>query len=333
MPTPNDILQLPCPEDVIQTGTTFVTRSLVHPGGQQVNLAFDYLRRRVVDKAVELAFRRLLMEEDIPHQLIDSVTFSQPDTYDVAFGGRRCVLAGMSISHREEINQIQNDLGILAEGKVYLPESRRSGIHRDVDLYIFAFLTGLVTRSRQALQKALNASQPVHLIFPMPEGWATPAQWDSLGELALKGDVSAPVHITLSGQDRHQGYVQFMVEIPSRERIEVEQDFNTLNVLQASVLPDGPIGVSSPRLQETVLVSPYQWGNVWVYGMRIYLMGYISQGDFYRQAETLPAGSRVTGEPNLDEEVLSIPVSALKPMGDLFIRAENWAQQQKSSSV
>jgi hypothetical protein len=309
-----------------------VTRLLVHPGGQQLDRSFDSLRRIVVDKAVELAFRRLLMEEDIPHQLIDSVTFSQPDTYDIAFGGRRCLLAGMSISHREEINQIHNDLGVLAEGRVYLRESQRSGAYRDVDLYIFAFLTGLVTRSRQALQKALNASQPVHLIFPMPEEWATPAQWNSLGELALKGDITTPVRVTLSGQDRHRGYEQFTVEVPSRERVRVGQDFNTVNVLQAAVLPDGPIGVSSPRFQETVLVSPYQWGNVWVYGMRIFLMGYISLGDFYRQAETLSAGSRVIGHPSLDEEALAIPVSALKPMEDLFIRAENWAGQQKSSS-
>ena len=102
MQTPDDIIQLPCSEDLIRAGTAFVTRSLVHPGGQQVNPAFDHLRRKVVDKAIELAFRRLLMEEDIPHQLIDSVTFSQPDTFDIALGGRRCVLAGMSISHKEE---------------------------------------------------------------------------------------------------------------------------------------------------------------------------------------------------------------------------------------
>lgn len=332
MPTPDDILQLPCSDDLIQAGTAFVTRLLVHPGGRQIDSAFDPLRRRVVDKAVELAFRRLLMEEDIPHQSIESATFSQPDAFDVALGGRRCVLIGMSISHKEEINRVHNDLGALAEGRVYLRESQRFGVYRDVDLYIFAFLTGLVTRSRQAMQKALNASQPVHLIFPMPGEWAIPTQWDSLGNLALKGDITTPVRITLSGQDRHQGYVQFMLEIPSRERIVVEQDFNTVNVLQASVLPDGPVGVSSPRLQETVLVSPYQWGNVWVYGLRIFLMGYISQGDFYRQAETLPAGSRVIGDSSLDEEVLSIPVGALKPMEDLFIRAENWAQHQKISS-
>jgi hypothetical protein len=332
MPTPDDIIQLPCSEDLIQAGTAYVTRSLVEPGGRPANPDFDHLRAGVVDKAVELAFRRLVTEEDIPHQLIESVIFSQPDTFDVAFGGRRCVLSGMVICRREEINRVHNDLDSLVKGMVYLRESRRSGATRDVDLYIFAFLTGLVTRSRQELQKALNASQPVHLIFPMTDDWAAPPQWDSLGTLTLKGDITAPVSMTLTGQDRHRGYLQSNVEVPSRERVQVEQDFNTLNVLQTAMLPDGPVGVHSPRLNETLLVSPYQWGNVWVYGMRIFLVGYISQGDFYRQAESLPPGSRVPGDPSLDEEVSSIPASALKPMEDLFVRAENWAQQSKSSS-
>jgi hypothetical protein len=293
--------------------------------------AFDHLRAEVVDKAVELAFRRLLLAENIPHDLIESIVFSQADSLDVAFGGRRCIVSGTLICQREEVNRIHKDPSALLKGNVCLREARRSGAHRDVDLYIFAFLTGLITRSRQDLQKALNASQPFHRIFPMPEAWGTPAQWESLGPLALKGDIAAPIVVTLSGQDRHRGFIQSAVDLPSRERIQVEGDFYTLNVLGVSQLPDGPVGISSPSLGETVLVSPYQWGNVWVYGMRIYFMGYTSQGDFNRQAEEVPAARRMTSDPCLDEDVIAIPAKGLKPMKDLFVRAENWAQQAKSS--
>jgi len=331
MPTQDDIIQLPCADDLIQAGTANVTHSLVHPGGRSIDPAFDFLRAEVVDSAVELAFRRLLAREDVPHDLIESLAFSQPDRCDVAFGGRRCVVSGTLLCRREEINHIHKNPGALLDGDVFLREARRSGAHRDVDLYIFAFLTGLVTRSRQDLKKALNASQPSCLVFPMPEAWGIPSQWQALGPLAFKADVTTPVTLTLSGQDRHRAFLQSVFELPSRQRIELGEDFHTLNVLAASELPDGPVGVFSPRLDETILVSPYQWGNVWVYGMRVFLVGYISQGDFNRQAEDVPAGRRVASDPCLDEDVISIPASALKPLKDLFIRAENWAQQSKSS--
>jgi hypothetical protein len=332
MLTQDDIIQQPCPEDLMQAGTAHIIHSLVHPGGRSIDPAFDFLRAEVVDSAVELAFRRLLTQENVPHDLIESLAFSEPDRYDVAFGGRRCVVFGTLICQREEISRIHKNPGTLVKGDVFLREARRSGAHRDVDLYIFATLTGLVTRSRQDLQKALNASQPSCLVFPMPGTWGTPSQWEPLGPLALKADISAPVSLTLSGQDRQRAFLQSTVELPSRQRIQVEEGFHTLNALAVSALPDGPVGVSSPWLRETLLVSPYQWGNVWVYGMRIFLMGYISQGDFNRQAGNVPASRGVTSDPCLEEGAIPIPANSLKPLKDLFIRAENWAQQAKGST-
>jgi len=328
----DDMIQRPCSDDFIRAGIADVTHSLVHPGGRSIEPAFDFLRAEVVDSAVELAFRRLLVEENVPHDLIESLVFSQPDRCDVAFGGRRCIVSGRLIGQREEINRVHKNAGILTKGNVYLREARRSGAHRDVDLYIFAARTGLVTRSRQDLQKALNASQPSHLLFPMPETWSTPLQWEVLGPLVLKGDITTPVTLTLSGQDRHRAFLQSIIELPSRQRVKLTEDFHTLNTLMVSTLPDGPVGVFSPTLNQTLLVSPYQWGNVWVYGMQIFFMGYISQGDFNRRADGLPAERRGTSESCLDKDVISIHASELKPLKDLFVRAENWAQQSKTST-
>ncbi|MGD8455640.1 MAG: hypothetical protein PVF83_04580 [Anaerolineales bacterium] len=330
MLNPEDIIQLSCSKDLIQAGAAQVTHSLVHPSSHSIDPAFDSLRAEVVDTAVELSFRRLLAEEKIPHDLIESLAFSQPDHSEVAFGGRRCIISGTLICQREEINRIHKNPGALAKGNIFLRETRRSSAHRDVDLYIFAFLTGLITRGRQDLQKALNASQPAHLLFPMPEAWGTPGKWEDLGPIALKGDITSPVSLTLSGQDQHRGFVQTAVELPSRQRIQVMEDFHTLNVVTVSTLPDGPVGIFSPKLKETLIVSPYKWGNVWVYGMRIFLMGYISQGDFNRQVEGMPDKLHAASDPCLDEDVIAIPASGLKPLKDLFVRAENWAQQSKS---
>ncbi len=329
MAVKEDFIQQTCSQDLIQAGINSVTRSLVQPGGRQVSREFESIRLGVVDKAVELAFRRLLVDEDIPHELVESASFSQPDTFDVSFGGRRCAVFGQLVSKRRDINKLHIKLGRLENEKVYIRESSRPSSLRDVDIYVFAVLTGLVTRGRQELQKAVTASQPVHLIYPMPEFWSAPEQWESLGQLALKGDISKPLSVTLYGQDKRRGIVQETVELLSRERVQVGQDFHTLNLLHVSVLPDGPVGVHSPKLGETLLAAPYQWGNVWVYGIRITLVGYISQGDFNRKAEKLGTGSRVLGSPGLEEGALAVPIAELKPMKDLFIRAENWARGKK----
>ncbi|TES90465.1 MAG: hypothetical protein E3J88_04060 [Anaerolineales bacterium] len=327
MAASKDFIQLPCSQDLIQAGTASVIRSLVQPGGRQADTRFDRLRYEVVDKAIDLAFRRLLTDEEVPHQLVEPISFSQPDTFDVAFGGRRCVFFGMLVSQREEISKFHSDLGYLAKEKVYIRESQRPSAYRDVDVYIFAFLTGLVTRSQQELLKAVAASEPVCLLFPMPDEWTAPDEWASLGPLALKGDISEPLPVTLYGQDGKRGYLQETMKLPSRERIQLEAKFNTLSVIEPARLPEGPVGVYSPRLQETLLVYPFQWGNVWVYGMCITLVGYISQGDFNRQADRLPAGNRVVGNPRLEEEAFSLSINDLKSIKDLFSRAEKWAKK------
>ena len=332
MSTKQDFIQLTCSQDLIQAGIIYVTRSLVQPGGRGVSRELEGFRLGVVDKAIELAFRRLLVDEHIPHQLVEPVSFSQPDTFDLSFGGRRCAVFGQLVSKRGDINKLHKDPGRLEKEKVYIRESARPSSLRDVDIYVFAVLTGLVTRGRQELQKAVTASQPVHLVYPMPEKWSAPAQWEYLGQLALKGDISEPLSVTLYGQDKRRGFVQETVELPSRERVQVEGDFHTLNLLHVSALPDGPLGVHSPTLGETHLASPYQWGNVWVYGIRITLVGYISQGDFNRKAEKLGVGSRVLGIPRLEEGALAAPVAELKPMKDLFVRAENWARGRKTAN-
>jgi hypothetical protein len=63
--------------------------------------------------------------------------------------------------------------------------------------------------------------------------------------------------------------------------------------------------------------------------MEIVLLGYLSRGEFRRKAAHLPAGSRVFGLPRTEQDCKSLPVSQLRPLPDLFIRANNWAGQQK----
>ena len=64
-----------------------------------------------------------------------------------------------------------------------------------------------------------------------------------------------------------------MLEPQKRKVLHV--DFFTLNYLHTPNLPDQVLGIHSPNLQQTYLIEPIQWGNIWVYGMRIVFTGFI----------------------------------------------------------
>jgi hypothetical protein len=322
----DEFIQIPCTQDMIQAGTAYVTRRMVQQAGPAPDTRYDYLRQGVADKIVDLAFRRLLSEQKIPHQFAEPASYAHPDEYEIAFGGRRSVVFGQLVCQREEIKKVHRDPNLFSNSQVFLPDSTRPTAYRDVDLYIFGFITGLVTRNVDDLQRALNSGHPIHLVYPMPQQWAVPEVWGDLGQLVLKGDIFSPITVTLYGLDGHRGVLHRSVSLPSQERIEAGEGFYTLGAVSLSALPDGPVGVYSPRLDEINLIAPHQWGNLWVYGIKIYLVGYLSQGDFYRKAEKLPAGNRPLGNPHLRETGLAVRMSELRPLGDLFVRAENWVR-------
>lgn len=329
MTTCDDFLSIECSPDLIQAGTASVSRALVKSVEFASESKFDRLRQGVVNRAVELAFRRYLGEKQIPHQLVEPASFSGADAMDVSFGGRRAVVFGQLVSQRGTIRQVQKAPELLTRSAAYLPGENPPGGYQDADLYIFAALTGLVTRSHEEIQKALVAGQPLWMVHPMPAEWARPEGWGPLGELLVKGDISEAIELTLHGLEEGRGYVSRRVTLAPRERVSAGDGFYALNALHTESLPDGPVGVHSPGLGETLLVSSYQWGNIWVYGIRMYFLGYISQGDYNRQAKKLPAGKLETFDRCGERELVGVPVGALRPLSDLFSRAASWARQQE----
>jgi hypothetical protein len=110
------------------------------------------------------------------------------------------------------------------------------------------------------------------------------------------------------------------------ERIQLTQDYYALSYLHSSEPPDGRIGVHSPNLGETYLVEAGEWGNIWVYGLEIVLAGYIRWGDFRRQAQRPPVGSRDSQQPRTDVDQMAVQIADLRPMADLIVRGKNWAR-------
>jgi hypothetical protein len=145
----------------------------------------------------------------------------------------------------------------------------------------------------------------------------------------LKTDISSPVTLTLHGQDGRRRYRAQQVKLAGRERTKIKSGFFSIGALQINRVPKGPIGIHNPISGETLLAAPYQWGNVWVYGIRIVFAGYIRRGDFYQQAERANQAEALVSNPCLkDESLLALPVSELKPLKGLFQKAEAWAYRK-----
>ena len=325
----NSLIQMDYTPDLAEAGVHEVTRALAFPARYPHLDSFDQMRQRVADNIVSLAFRRYLVQQDIPHQTVESASFTEPDQFDISFGGRRCVLFAQMICQRDLIQQVHQTPEHLLQGEVYLPEGGMAAAYRDVDIYLFVYLTALITHSRDEADQAQLANQPLYIIHQMPSDWSMPKKWQPLGELAFKADVSENIWIELHGQDYRQAYQSQNLVLPPRKRMVENSSFHTLGAVHTDLIPSGPVGFFSSALNETYLISPHQWGNIWVYGLRLYLAGYATQAEFNRLASRVEGAEVVQVNPYAQTgSFMSIPVTALKPAADLFVRARNWDRQQ-----
>ena len=115
-----------------------------------------------------------------------------------------------------------------------------------------------------------------------------------------------------------------VIEIPPRTRVKIEANFHSLAYVHIKSLPNARIGIHSPALQETVVISPMDWGNIWVYGLNILLAGYLTREEFNRAARAILPGTRVFQYDRTRTKNLAVNVSELKPLADLFERVREW---------
>jgi len=324
MVTSSDFITLPYSDDLTRGGIAYASKSLHYTYNRMGSSAIPRLRRIVAGVAVELAFRRYLAQEEIPHDNLGRTPFTDPDRYDIAIGGRRCDIKSFILKRKKRIRLIREEPERLLQAEALVPvDQSKSTPLRDTDLYIFAFLTALLTPNQDTLQKAIAAQQPIHLIYPFAKKW-TQRDQTPLGKLVLKSAASQTLRVKLVGQGQDQAAISEEVTLQPGKRIKVQRRFHALSHLYAHGLPDGLIGVHSPLLDETTVIKPIEWGNIWVYGMEIIFTGYITRGEFRQQASTIPAGNRVFQYPRTSTDNLSIPVKNLKPLAQLLAQAKDW---------
>jgi hypothetical protein len=165
---------------------------------------------------------------------------------------------------------------------------------------------------------------PSYFINVVPADWVRPRSWIRLGPLALKSEADEPLTVEIGGQDAGREFLTSSLVLPPRTRSVVDADFYSLAYLHVKSRPRARLGVFSASRDETYLVRPAEWSNIWVYGMDIYLTGWISRSDYRQRASLIPEGSHVYQFDHTHAKNLAVPVSDLKPLSDLFERVRAW---------
>jgi len=324
----SDFLHLPYTRDLTEGGIAYALHSLPYIYNRIGGSPYDHLRRVVAGAAVEIAFRRYLSEQNIPFDVKGASPFTEHDRYDVSLGGRRCEIKSFLISQRDQISEMKRNPQILLKAPALVDSDQHAGDgHSQHDLYLFAFLPGLIAAIQNDLQKVIEAQQPHYLVHVMPEAWNRPSQWNPLGRLVVKSEAEESVTIEIGGQDEGREMRSCVIELPPRTRVEIQSEFFSLSHVHIKSSPKARIGIHSPIRKETYIIDALHWNNVWVYGMDILLAGYMTREEFSRRASFIQAGSRVFQYPQTYVKNLAVPVSDLKPLSDLFERVKVWSAQ------
>jgi len=326
-----DFLKLPYTPDLTEGGITYATRSLPYTYDRMGGSLYSRLRRIVSGVAVELAFRRALGEQGIPFDVKGATPFSEPDRYDVSLGGHRCDIKTFVMSKRNQIITTRRNPGLVLRAPALIPSDQfASENHSDQDVYIFAFLFGLTTNSPEDIQKAVDAHQRIYLIHPLQTEWSRPQVWAPLGKLALKSECAVPMNVEIGGQDAERNFITETLTLEPLTRSFAVNNYYSLAYIHTASIPGARIGIHSPGRGEIYLIQPHEWGNIWIYGLEIWLTGYIAHEEFRRKASTIFAGSRVFQYSKTQTKNLSVQVADLRSLSELFKQVREWEDVKKS---
>jgi len=323
----SDFISLPYTHDLTEGGIAYALRSVPYTYNRMGGSPYDRLRRIAAGVAVELAFRRFLSEQNIPFDVKGATPFTDPDRYDVALGGRKCDIKSFLITYRTQIKKMKLNPQIILGAPALVP-SDQSAVegYSDKDIYIFAFLSGLVAVSQDDLQKVIYKNRPYYLVHVMPNSWIRPSKWNSLGSLVLKSESSETQTVEIGGQDEKREMWSIEVKIPPQTRVQIDDRFFSVSYIRSKSQPGARIGVYSPAYHETHLIGAMEWDNIWIYGMDILLVGWLTRAEFNRHANPIREGSRVFQYDRTRTKNLGVPVDQLKSLSDLLEKAKEWSK-------
>ncbi len=330
MLSPAQVLRLSYDHSLTRAGIEYAKKSLHYTYNRMGLDPAARLRKIVAGVAVELAFRRWLEAEGLPYDLLGATAFTERDRYDLCLGGRRCDVKSFLVSDKARIRALRRDPAWLLKAMALVPEDQfKSSSLDENDLYLFGFLAGLETRLGSDLEKAVAAGQPIYLLHaPAGRAWLGRQPWTSLGRLTFTFSGAAPLEVEAGGQDAARAAIVEQLQVPPGGRVETAQEFFSLLYVHVPHLPEGSLEVRSPLIIGSSRVRPPDWSNIWVYGLEIFVAGWLSKAEFRALSHVLPAGAAVKQYSRTQVDNRAVPVSALRPAAELaqLIRDSDWSK-------
>ena len=325
MISPDNFIHLTYSDDLTRAGLAYACKRISFINSLEEKDPIQRLRQFVAHTSVELALERYLNNENIPHNHLPMKHFSDPDHLTLIIGGRRCVICNTDISNKKMITQARKNPKILLRhpAKVSENQIKHQQLNKD-DIFIFTILEGLITTSRQACLQASKAKQPIYQIVLLPSPWSRSTTWNSLGNLFCHYQFGEDLRLEIGGTDAKRRYLTEIVDIKSVEKVQCCKDFYNIHYLATTSIPDGKIYLTSRALNRTITTLPHDWRNIWLYGLEILLVGYITLGKYIEQAKIgRYAMSNINSQPTL-ETYFSMPMSNLSSLKNLFEHAKAW---------
>lgn len=317
-----DLIHVPFDESLTLAGVTYACRTLGHVtrGGDRPTT--DHLRRLVVHTAGELALRRWMEREGVDYGLLRADPLTRPEHYSLTLGGRLLEARTAFLTPARMARRLATDPSWLLAEEVRLPvealDSERMG---PGDLYAFVVAAGLEARTSASTRKALAAGRRAFLLATPPgKAWSHPRPSKPLGRVYLENRTSEETHLVVGVRlpDRLQRRVHLSLAPSATAELEFEPQ--GLLYLQTSRPPEGALFVGSAVRQRPWRVNPSDWHNLWVYGERIVLVGWLTKAGFARLAGPSSAGVRAPLWAGSRESGHAVRISRLRPMRDLIVR-------------
>lgn len=326
MITSSDFVHLDFTDHLTQAGISYTIRNLVGAVAYQKSITYDRIRLGVAEIAVELAFRRHLSRNGIPHGSKRVRPFTKPDHQSVYIGGRKCEIISYLIQHRETIHSIGKDPTLLLQIPVQAPDDLIKTDHiADTDLLIFAFATSLVTTTRDELERAQKASQPTYCIHLLPKLWSHSPSWRSLGQMAVHNNSHEPVTLEMLGSGISHELLEEQLLLLPLQKVVLETEFYSLNLIHHVQCNGTNVEISSPTVEKSYQITRYDWENIWVYGMEIILAGYITFGDYKRIARPFKPWKRINLIGKSHSSSCALKIKELHALPHLFQSAKDWS--------